>query len=136
MSYPYSKYNDEADAEAHIHTFLATWQTNHVSQRLSEADANKSKIVEFRLSLDGKLANWYSQHEEDEFQSFKQLTTKLIRLFHRRIPKRELMSQFYAAYQEAHETVPQVIIRLQNLRRQLARSLPEEDVKYTFLSAL
>ena len=38
--------------------------------------------------------------------------------------------------QEAHETVPQFIIRFQNLRRQLARQLLEEDVKETFLSAL
>ena len=46
------------------------------------------------------------------------------------------MSQFYAAYQEAHETVPQFMIWFQNLRRQLARPPPEEDVKDTFLSAL
>ena len=44
-------------------------------------------------------------------------------LFHQQIPKRELMSQFYTAYQEAHDTVPQFVIRLQNLRWQLARPL-------------
>ena len=33
MSYPYPKYNDEADAEVHAHNFLMTWQVNHVSQR-------------------------------------------------------------------------------------------------------
>ena len=43
------------------------------------------------------------------------------------------MSQFYVAYQEAHETVAQFIIRFQNLRRQLTQPLLEED---TFLSAL
>ena len=36
------------------------------------------------------------------------------------VPKRELMSQFYAAYQETHETVPQIIIQFQNFQRQLA----------------
>ena len=46
------------------------------------------------------------------------------------------MSQFYVAYQEAHETVLQFIIRFQNLWRKLARPLREEDVKDTFLSAL
>ena len=46
------------------------------------------------------------------------------------------MSQFYAAYQKAHETIPQFIIRFQNPRRQLARPPPEEDVNDTFLSAL
>ena len=46
------------------------------------------------------------------------------------------MSQFYAAYQESHETVSRFIVRFQNLLRQLARPLHEEDVKETFLSAL
>ena len=31
MTYPYSKYNDEADVEAHLRAFLTTWQANHVS---------------------------------------------------------------------------------------------------------
>ena len=31
MSYPYSKYNDEADVEVHMCAFLTTWQANHVS---------------------------------------------------------------------------------------------------------
>ena len=60
MLYPYPKYNDEADAEAYVRTFLTTWQTNHVSQRLSEASADKSKILEFGLLLDGQSTNWYS----------------------------------------------------------------------------
>ena len=136
MSYPSPKYNDEADAEAHIQAFLTTWQANHVSQRLSKADADKSKITKFGLSLDGQSTNWYSQHEASEFQSFKTLNTKIIRLFHRQVPKRELMSQFYAAYQEAHEIVPQFIIQFQTLWRQLARPSPEEVVRDTFLSAL
>ena len=46
------------------------------------------------------------------------------------------MSQFYAAYQEVHETIQQFIIRFQNLQRQLARPLVIEDVKETFLSVL
>mgnify|MGYP000067078326 FL=1 len=65
MPYPYPKYNDEADAEVHMHTFLMTWRAK---QRLSETDADKSKIVEFKLSLEGKSTNWYSQHEEGEFE--------------------------------------------------------------------
>ena len=39
------------------------------------------------------------------------------------------MSQFYVILQEIHETMPQFIIRFQNLRRQLAQQLPEDDVK-------
>ena len=46
------------------------------------------------------------------------------------------MSQFYAISQESHETVSRFIVRFQNLLRQLARPLHEEDVKETFLSAL
>ena len=35
MSYPYSKYRDDVDAEAHIRDFLTTWEINHAAQRLS-----------------------------------------------------------------------------------------------------
>ena len=63
MPYPYPKYNDEADAKAHVHTFLMTWQANDVLQRLSKSDVDKSKIAEFGLSLNAQSVNWYSQHE-------------------------------------------------------------------------
>ena len=82
MLYLYPKYNDQVDAEVHIRAFLTTWQANHVSQRLSEANADKSKIAEIRLSLEGQSTKWYSQHDAGEFESFKILNTKFIRLFH------------------------------------------------------
>ena len=44
MPYPYSRYNDEPDAEAHVCTFLTTWQGNHVSQRLSEAKTKNQRL--------------------------------------------------------------------------------------------
>ena len=50
----------------------------------------------FGLSLDGQAANWYSQHDITEFNEFEQLKEQIVQLFHRRIPQRELMSQFYA----------------------------------------
>ena len=28
MMYPYIRYNDEADAEAHVRAFLITWEAN------------------------------------------------------------------------------------------------------------
>ena len=34
MLYQYPKYQDQADAKAHICAFLTMWQANHVSQRL------------------------------------------------------------------------------------------------------
>ena len=59
MSYPYPKYHDEADAEAHMRAFLTMWQANHVSQRLSKVDADKSKIAKFRFSLESYKAGTY-----------------------------------------------------------------------------
>ena len=91
-----------------------------------------SGIAEFGLSLDGQSANW----GQCEFESFKQLNTKFIRLFHRQVPQMKLMGPFYAVYQETHETIPQFIDRFQNLWRPLARQPPEDDVKETFLSEL
>ena len=57
MSYPYPRYNGEADANAHVRAFLTTWQANHASQRLVVTEANISKIAELGLSLDGHTAN-------------------------------------------------------------------------------
>ena len=31
MPYPYPKYRDDPDAEAHVYSFLQTWEANHVS---------------------------------------------------------------------------------------------------------
>ena len=78
MSDPYLYYNNEADAEAHVCIFVTTWQANHVSQHLAEADVNASKLTEFGLSLDEKLANWYSQHDIAEFQDFDQLKDRFV----------------------------------------------------------
>ena len=59
--YPYIRYNDEADAEAHARAFLTTWEANHVSQCLAVANANASKIAEFGLSLNGQSTIWCYQ---------------------------------------------------------------------------
>ena len=42
MAYPYSKYRDGADANAHIRDFLKTWEINHGAQRMSSAAEDKS----------------------------------------------------------------------------------------------
>ena len=85
MSYPYSKYNDEADVEAHVRVFLTTWHANDVFQRLSLVDADALKIADFGLSLEGQSNNWYSHHKQGEFELFQQLTDKFVRLFHRQV---------------------------------------------------
>ena len=64
MSYPYPKYNDEPNVEAYVCAFFTIWQANHVSQRLSEANTEASKIPEFGLSLEGQSTIWYSHHDQ------------------------------------------------------------------------
>ena len=45
MLYPYPKYRDDPDVEVHVYEFLQTWEANHVSQRLTEPDVERSKIA-------------------------------------------------------------------------------------------
>ena len=58
MPYQYLKYQDDPDAEAHIHAFLRTWEADHVSQWLTEAEAELSKIAKFGMTLEGPMAQW------------------------------------------------------------------------------
>ena len=52
MPYPYSKFREGVDAEAHVRDFLTTWEIKHGAQTLSAAE-DKSKIAKFVLSLYG-----------------------------------------------------------------------------------
>ena len=127
---------DGADVEAHIRDFLTTWKINHAAQRLSAATEGKSKIDEFVQSLDGPLANWFAQNGIRAFESFEQLTTKFTQLFHRQIPQKDLIGQFYAVYQEPNETVSQFVIRFQSLQLQIAEKIPDAELKDIFLEAI
>ena len=71
-----------------------------------------------------------------EFADFDKLRVQFIQLFHRLVPPRELMSQFYAITHEATETVPQFVIRFQPLRMQLTWSPITEELTETFLTAI
>ena len=73
--HPYVRYTDGPDAEAHIRSFLNTWQANHLTQRLTDAEIDASKIAEFTLSLDGPAARWYSRHDPGEFTTFQDVRT-------------------------------------------------------------
>ena len=64
MSYPYPRYNGEANAEAQIRAYLTTWQANHTSKRLGLVEANISKIAEYGLSL--VLGNMSLRMEDTE----------------------------------------------------------------------
>ena len=135
MPYPYSKFREGVDAEAHIRDFLTTWEINHGAQRLSVIVEDKSKIVEFVLSLDGQSANWFAQNGFRAFETFEQLTKNFLQLFHRQIPQKDLIAQFYALYQESKETVSQFVIRIQNLQLQISRPIPDHELKDIFLEA-
>ena len=136
MPYPYSKYRDGVDAEAHIRDFLTTWEINHAAQRLSTVVEDKSKIAEFVLSLDGPSVNWFAQNGIRAFESFEQLTTKFTQLFHRQIPQKDLIGQFYATYQEPNETVSQFVIRFQSLQLEIAKKIPDAELKDICLEAI
>ena len=136
MPYPYPKYRDEPDAEAHVYAFLQTWEANHVSQRLTEPEAERSKVAEFGMTLEGPAARWHAKHLPGSFATFDALKDKFLRLFHRQLEQRELVGQFYTTQQEENETVPQFIIRFQTLHSQLTRAPPEDDAKAVFLAAL
>ena len=102
--YPYPKYHDEADVEAHGFPYDMARQP--CLTMIVRDKCRQVEYSEFGLSLEGKLANWYSQHETGEFETFKLLAAKFIRLCHRNVLHWEFMSQFYAISQETLEIVP------------------------------
>ena len=110
IPYPYPKYWDEPNADAHVHAFLHTWEANYISQQLTISKAGRSKIAEFGLSLEGPTVRWHAQYSPGSFATFTNLRDKFLRLFHQQVAQRELVGQFYTTYQEAHEIVPQFII--------------------------
>ena len=59
---PISELPDDPDAEAHVYVFLQKWEVNHVSQRLTEPEGERSKIAEFSMTLEGPAARWHAKH--------------------------------------------------------------------------
>ena len=98
MSYPYTKYRDDLDAEAHVYTFLHTCEANHVLQRLKEAKVERSKIAEFGMTLVGPTTRWHKKHLPGSFATFEALRNKFLWLFHWQVEQRELVGQFYTVY--------------------------------------
>ena len=130
------RYTDGPDAEAHICSFLNTWQTNHSTQRLTAGEINASKISKFTLSLDGPAARWYSRHNPREFATFQDVRTQFLELFHREIPIHKLLRQLYTIEQGPHGTVAQFVLCFQDLYRQMARDILANHLKDTFLVGL
>ena len=48
----------------------------------------------------------------------------------------DLIGQFYATYQEPNETVSQFVIRFQILQLQIAKKIPDAELKDIFLEAI
>ena len=53
MPYPYLKYWEDPNAEAHVYAFFADMGSQPVSQQLTDAEAKCSKIAEFGMTLEG-----------------------------------------------------------------------------------
>ena len=70
------------------------------------------------------------------FETFEQLTSKFLQLFLPQIPQKDLIAQFYALYQESHETVSQFVIPFQNFQLQISRSIPDNKLKDVVLEAI
>ena len=88
MSYPYSKYHEDLDVEAHVYVFLQTWEANHASQKLTKPKAERSKIAEFNMTLEGPAARWHANHLLGSFATLEALKTKFLRLLHRQVEQR------------------------------------------------
>ena len=136
MAFAYPRFNGETDAATHIRMFLNVWNANHMAQSLSEAVAHQSKMTEFGLTLDGRAAFWHSQMDLPAITTFDQLQSAFLRFFHRRVPQREILGQFYTIKQLPTETIADFSLRFQNLRRKLERSPAEDEARETFLAAL
>ena len=136
MVFSYPRFNGETDVASHIRLFLNVWNANHMAQRFPEAEAHKSKVVEFRLTLDGRVACWNSQMDLVAITTFDQLQSALLRFFDRRVPQREIIGQFYTIKQLRTESIADFSLRFQSLRRQLTRALIDEEARETFLAAL
>ena len=103
---------------------------------LTIAEVDASKIAKFTMSLDEPTTRWYSRCDLEEIATFQDVCTQFLELFHREIPKQELLRQFYAIIQEPHEIVSQVTIRFQDLYQQLTQDVSVNHLKDTFLAVL
>ena len=83
MLYPYSKYQDDPNVEAHVYAFLQTWEANLVSQQPTDVESKRSKIAAFGMTLEGPATGWHAKHLSGSFSTFEALKTKFLQLFHR-----------------------------------------------------
>ena len=136
MAFSYPRFNGETDAATHVRLFLNVWNANHMAQRLPKEEAHQSKMTEFGLTLDGRAAFWHSQMDLPAITTFDQLQLAFLRFFHRRVPQREIIGQFYTIKQLPTQSIEDFSIRFQNLRRKLEQAPIDDEARETFLAAL
>ena len=107
-----------------------------MAQWFPEAEAHESKIAEFRLTLDGWAACWHSLMDLAAIKTFDQLQSAFLRFFHRRVPQREIIGQFYTMKQLSTEYVTDFSLRFQSLQRQHTQAPIDKEARETFLAAL
>ena len=66
---------------------------NHVSQRLNDAKAERSKIAECGMTLEGPVARWHSNHLPGSITTFDNLKTKFLRCHEENRPNAESAKQ-------------------------------------------
>ena len=94
MSYPYSIFSRNSDAEEHLRPYLRMWMVNHIGQRLMGWDLAASQ-VEFGLSLDGPPATWFKAQPLTTFTTFDSLAARFKKLFQRRVLLKQLCIAYY-----------------------------------------
>ena len=93
-------------------------------------------MTKFGLTLDGRAVFWHSQMDLPAITTFDQLQSAFLRFFHRRVPQREIIRQFYTIKQLPTESVMDFSLRFQNLQRKLERAPTCDETRETFLEAL
>jgi hypothetical protein len=136
MPYAYPKYSKHPDAAAHVKQFWSIWAVNHGTQGLTPTEPEQSMIVEFKLSLEGKVARWYAQQDINTFTTFQELVDKFKELFQVKIDPTEVLKEYYSLQQQAGESVVEFLLRFRAVQA-LLDTTPVEDIqKRQFLKAL
>ena len=100
MPFQYPRYRDDPDAEAHVHAFQQTWEANHLSQQLTPAEEEQSKIAEFGVTLEGLAARWHRMQGPSTITIFADLKSKFLHFFHKEVDHREMVGL------EPRESIP------------------------------
>ena len=126
MPYPYPRYMDGPDAESHIRAFLSTWQANRLTQRLTVAEVEASKLRSSHcLSMDPQLGGILATIRGN-LRCFRMFALNSVNCFIAR----------YLSGNNSASSTPLHKNRFQDLYRQVAQYVSANHVKLTFLAGL